>query len=164
MSWDRLCLKKSEGGLGFRKLHDFNLALLGKQAWRLTTNTDSLVSKIYQSRYYPGGNFITAKLGANPSYVWRSVLAAQDLLKTGRGRRVGSGESISIMNEPWLPCDSDPFIRTDNEALTGNTVDSLMITNQDSWDIDLIHDMFNNRDADLILSIPVRRMDADTWF
>lgn len=31
MSWDRLCAKKSEWGMGFRKLHEFNVALLGKQ-------------------------------------------------------------------------------------------------------------------------------------
>lgn len=82
MSWDRLCKKKSEGGMGFRKLHDFNLALLGKQAWRLITQEQSLVSKIFKARYYPNGNFLTAKVGANPSFVWRSILATQELLNS----------------------------------------------------------------------------------
>uniref|UniRef100_A0A803NSB0 Reverse transcriptase domain-containing protein n=1 Tax=Cannabis sativa TaxID=3483 RepID=A0A803NSB0_CANSA len=31
MSWERMCNSKSNGGLGFRNLHDFNLDLLGKQ-------------------------------------------------------------------------------------------------------------------------------------
>lgn len=31
MSWDRMCKPKSAGGLGFRHLHDFYIALLGKQ-------------------------------------------------------------------------------------------------------------------------------------
>lgn len=164
MSWDRMCMKKSEGGLGFRKLHYFNLALLGKQAWRLVMKPDSVVSKIYRARYYPGGNFLSAKLGANPSFIWRSVIASQELLKEGLGCRVGSGENINILHEPWLPCDRDPYIRTENEALKGNKVSSLMSTDQESWDMDLIHDIFNTRDANLILSIPVRRTDADTWF
>lgn len=81
MSWDRMCRKKSDGGLGFRKLHDFNLALLGKQAWRLITKPDGMVSKIYKARYYPEGSFLTAKIGANPSYIWRSVLESQELMK-----------------------------------------------------------------------------------
>lgn len=51
-SWDRLCKKKSQDGLGFRKLHNFNVVLLGKQGWRLITNQDALVSKIYKARYY----------------------------------------------------------------------------------------------------------------
>lgn len=58
MSWDRMCAKKSEGGTGFRKMADFNLALLGKQTWRLATNPNSLVSKIFKAMYYPKDSFL----------------------------------------------------------------------------------------------------------
>lgn len=63
MSWDRMCNPKAVGGLGFRHLHDINLTLLGKQGWRLLTQTESLVAKVYKARYYPQGNFLSAKLG-----------------------------------------------------------------------------------------------------
>lgn len=29
-SWDKLCRAKAEGGMGFRNLHIFNVAMLGK--------------------------------------------------------------------------------------------------------------------------------------
>ena len=34
MRWERLCKPKSVGGLGFKKLHEFNLALLSKHGWK----------------------------------------------------------------------------------------------------------------------------------
>ena len=35
MRWDRLCVPKAFGGMCFRQLHEFNLALLCKQGWKL---------------------------------------------------------------------------------------------------------------------------------
>ncbi|XP_062028333.1 uncharacterized protein LOC133744209 [Rosa rugosa] len=33
-SWDKLCLTKKEGGMGFKNLYAYNLAMLAKQGWR----------------------------------------------------------------------------------------------------------------------------------
>ena len=33
LSWDKFCFPKAEGGLGFKKLKEFNLTLLAKQGW-----------------------------------------------------------------------------------------------------------------------------------
>lgn len=35
MNWDKFCMPKACGGMGFKLLKPFNLALLAKRGWRL---------------------------------------------------------------------------------------------------------------------------------
>lgn len=74
MSWERLANSKAVGGMGFRNFRDFNLAMLGKQGWRLVTKPESLSSRIYKARYFAESNFLEAGIGNNPSFIWRSKL------------------------------------------------------------------------------------------
>lgn len=73
MSWDRLCNHKTAGGLGFKNLREFILAMLGKQGWRFLTRPESLATQMYKARYFGDGNFLDARLGHNPNFVWRSI-------------------------------------------------------------------------------------------
>ncbi|XP_030477890.1 uncharacterized protein LOC115694929 [Cannabis sativa] len=100
MSWERLCRHKHVGGLGFQSLRDFNLALLGKQYWRLLVNDDSLVSRLYKAKYYASGNLSSAELGDNSSFIWRSILEAKDLIHACAQRTIANGENVSILNDP----------------------------------------------------------------
>ena len=70
-------------GLGFHDLHAFYLALLSKQGWRLQTNMSTLVYSILKARYFPDKDFLGAELGSRPSYAWRSILTAQNIVRKG---------------------------------------------------------------------------------
>lgn len=83
MSWDKLTMRKDDGGLGFRDLHAFNPALLGKQGWHFMTNPTSLVSRVFKAKYFPDGDFLGASVGHSPSFAWRSVWSSQRLLREG---------------------------------------------------------------------------------
>ena len=83
INWSKLCKHKDKGGMGFRDIHAFNLAMLAKQAWRLIQGGQSLFVKVYKARYFPNCSFMEAELRCNPSFVWKSLLDARELIRAG---------------------------------------------------------------------------------
>ncbi|XP_031090853.1 uncharacterized protein LOC115995843 [Ipomoea triloba] len=153
-AWDRLCLPKKFGGLGFKDLRAFNLAMLGKQAWRFLTKPTSLVAKVYKARYYPKTSFIDAFVGGCPSYCWRSIMAAHGLICSGVRRRIGDGENTLIWGHPWLPDDPSPMIQTPMpEHLNGSVVAGLI--DNGSWDYSVLNDIFDPQDVEHISRIKI---------
>ncbi|XP_060963958.1 uncharacterized protein LOC115723947 [Cannabis sativa] len=164
MNWDRMTKHKLEGGMGFRCLRDFNLAMLGKQGWRLLFRHDSIVGKVFKARYYPQGDFLSAELGSNPSFVWSSIFAARDVVKAGLRKRIGGGLSVQITSDPWLPIVDRATPIPVVPGLEHFTVNSLFQVNNRSWDVDVVRDLFSPEDASIILGIPLSSVDADTWY
>src|SRR5687768_16978813 len=101
-SWDVMCTPKCLGGLGFKDLEVFNVALLGKQAWRLVHKENSLFSKVMKAKYYPNCSFLDSYLGNLGSYSWRSIWGAKALLKEGVIWRIGNGSMVNIWRDPWV--------------------------------------------------------------
>lgn len=91
IKWSRMTDIKSEGGLGFRDLQDFNMALLGKQLWRIHTRPDLLMSRIIKAKYFPGKPIWEAQQRGTDSWCWKSLLSAKGLLEEGMRIRVGDG-------------------------------------------------------------------------
>lgn len=103
INWGRLCTPKDRGGVGFCDIHAFNLAMLAKQSWWLTQETYSLFYRVYKARYFLTCNFMEAKLGSNPSFVWRNLLSARDVLWEGSIWSIGDGGTAGIKSHRWLP-------------------------------------------------------------
>ncbi|KAK4381551.1 putative mitochondrial protein [Sesamum angolense] len=103
INWKKLCIPKSQGGMGFRDLQAFNLAMLSKQLWRIILNPGSLLSRVLRAKYFPNGQALLAPVGRNPSYTWRSIQAAQQVVRGGLRWRICSGRSIRIWGDPWIP-------------------------------------------------------------
>ena len=83
LSWDKMCIPKACGGMGFKILKHFSLALLSKQGWRLQVGQNSLVYQVFEAKYFPTCDFVHASLGKKPSYVWRSIMAAPGIVQKG---------------------------------------------------------------------------------
>ena len=102
-NWDLLSKPKKEGGMGFRDIRSFNLAMLAKQGWRLMQETNLLLYGCFKAKYFPRCNFLEAGETPNSSYVWRSIMAAQEILRRGSCWRVGDGSVIPVTQDKWIP-------------------------------------------------------------
>ncbi|CAH9071355.1 unnamed protein product [Cuscuta epithymum] len=164
-SWQDLCKPKQKGGLGYRSLREFNIAMLGKQAWRLTTDTNSLVSKVFKSRYFPKSSFLDAKLGSNPSYIWRSVFEAQGIIRDGTRRRVGNGRDIYVWRDSWLPRKEGGMVLSPKpEGVFDMNVASLIKEDCSGWNVQRVHNVFSHEESEAILSIPLSKRDVSDGF
>ena len=166
MSWERLCDAKEAGGLGFKKLRTFNVAMIAKQAWRIINNINPLVTNLMRARYFPNSDFLNANIGVNLSYVWRSMMEAQEVLRQGCRRRIGNGTSTKVWKVPWLPDSLDGCLTTGMPIeLKDATVQNLFAENQYSWDEEVLNDLFNERDRNLIRQVPLSgKRREDVWF
>lgn len=105
------------------------------------------MSRLFKARYFPCTNFLEAQIGGNPSFVWRSICEANDLIKSGVRWVVGTGEKIDILNQPWLLDEQNPCITTLSQSIQGNKVSSLMHMDRKAWDIEILEDIFNTRES-----------------
>ncbi|XP_045802361.1 uncharacterized protein LOC123895940 [Trifolium pratense] len=78
------------------------MSMVAKQAWNFVAKPHTLVARIYKARYFPRSSLFDAKIGDNPSFVWRSIWKSRDVLVNGCRWKIGDGSKIKIMSEPWL--------------------------------------------------------------
>ena len=58
-----MCVPKACGGMGFKQLKQFNLAILTKQGWRLQVGHNSLVCHVFKAKYFSDCDFVHASIG-----------------------------------------------------------------------------------------------------
>lgn len=160
MAWWKMCLPKNQGGIGFRDIHCFDLAMLTKQAWRLFENPNSLCATILRVKYFPDGGLLNAKLKRDPRYhgkvLWYS-------LKNGYIWRVGNGQSIDIWDDTWIPnCSTRKVITLKGGRLLSRVVDFIDPVSN-SWDEDLVRQTLWPTDAQRVLAIPLPHHDMQDF-
>jgi hypothetical protein len=163
-----MTMPKHMGGLGFRDIELFNLALLAKQAWRLVQEPTSLSARILKAVYFPNGGFLDAELGASPSKIWQSILDGHSVLNLGMIKRIGNGEDTEIWGSNWIPRDGHlraiTCVMDAANQVPPQRVSDLIDQTSMSWNHELLHAAFLPMDYELIENIPLNtRQQRDFW-
>ena len=157
-SWDKLTVSKKEGGMGFRDLRAFNLAMLAEQGWRMVQGNDSLLYKCFKARYFPRSNFLEAKESPNCSYVWRSLMATMPILQSGHCWKVGNGVSMNALKDKWLPnFPTNKVLNLIQDNWGELMVCELINSELNIWRYDDIQTIFHRDETDAICKIPLSR-------
>ena len=143
VAWGDMSKPKCMGGLGFRNIELFNLALLARQVWRLLQDPEALSARVLKAVYFPTGDLLDADLGASPSRVGQAVVDDVHVVHQGLIRQIGSGESTRICNMPWIPRDGLMLptgkARSDLPQLVCDLIDQA----SRSWDRQLVRGSFS---------------------
>lgn len=135
--------------------------MLKKQGWKLLTNPDTLISKIYKAKYFPHGDFLSAQLGHNPSFAWRDIWSSRSIIEAGCRWSIGDGDSIKVWDTSWLR-DEDLQEQTSMPShFTDLHVCDLLTADHSGWDLEFLMEYFDDRDVKLISSIPFLKSDRD---
>ena len=103
-----------------------------------------------------------AELGHNPSYVWRSLLAARDIIRAGSQWKVGDGRRIKVAVDKWLS-HKPVFVGQDQTTML---VSELTDDDTGQWNRQKVHELFAPRTRCEILAIPLNathRRDELVW-
>ncbi|KAA3441330.1 reverse transcriptase [Gossypium australe] len=118
-SWDKLCLSKFDGGLGFKKLVWFNKALLAKQVWRVLTQPQSLLARVLKARYFPFTDILAAKIDSYLLLPGGVYAAHANLL-----RMVCCGESEGLIRSLF---DEETASRIRSIPIAGSSLEDTLV-------------------------------------
>ena len=81
-------------------IHEFNLALQGKQLWRLVQYTDLLVARVLREKYYRCSWPLRLNKTDNG---WTSIMAAKPLISLGIRQKIHFWNVIRVWEDLWIP-------------------------------------------------------------
>ena len=143
--------------MGFKDLVRFNEAMLAKQIWRLQTDRNSLLFKVFSTKYFPTGSVMEAK-SKKGSYAWQSILKARHVIEKGMLWRVGDGSQIRVFEDRWIPsCLPTKAVPRMLEYMDDSTVSSLIDQTTMEWNGQLIDQKISPYLAQRIKAIPLCR-------
>ncbi|PWA67800.1 hypothetical protein CTI12_AA314510 [Artemisia annua] len=122
---------------------------------------ESLPTRILKARYYPRVSFLDAKIGYQPSFVWRSLCSARDIIQKGQRWNVGNGMKVRIWEDYWLEGFRTLDYRPQNCEY--NVINDLL-DGAGAWNHSLLLQLFPQQIATKIASTHINTLEHDSLY
>ena len=104
VAWEDLTLPLDEGGLGMKKLVEWNMASMGTHLWKLCQPLPSSNWAAWaRANLLRGRSLWDVQIPSNNSWTWRKVLQLRPLYRPLFKYIMGDGLNISLWFDNWLP-------------------------------------------------------------
>ncbi|XP_074305603.1 uncharacterized protein LOC141640821 [Silene latifolia] len=174
ISWcSRLFLSqpKRNGGLGIRRMKEFNQALLAKIGWRMITHPDSILCKSIGAKYglkWCEGDLLFNDGKSNSSWGWKGIVWGLQLIKPHLAWNFSPLSDLGVWNTKWVhgtvPRPRCVELLTDSPNLCNLRIKDLICDNN-RWDHRLVSMSFDESFIKDILAIPIRCSEgSDTFY
>ncbi|XP_056698546.1 uncharacterized protein [Spinacia oleracea] len=164
LAWDKVTLPTNVGGLGIRRLKDWNLAFMAKLGWTILDKPDKLWVRILKEKYLKNSSLLNSMPNYNQSPLWRDILKGNHILQKGLIIGIGNGKNTSIWYHHWI---GDAPLYTLEEIkipeLKAHWFVNRIIRNG-QWYLDEIQHLLATHIRDLILAYPLsNNMDEEDF-
>ncbi|XP_058787163.1 uncharacterized protein LOC131661587 [Vicia villosa] len=101
-------------------------------------------------------------MGYNPSYAWRSIMGAREVVERGARWQIGNGEKVNILKDRWIPGNNGfKLLYGANNLKENARVCDLIDRDLGGWKKEVIREKFSQEEAKMIVSIPLSRIPTD---
>ena len=107
-SWEKVCEPRETGGLDILDLRLFNVAMLGKWIWCLSSDKGGLWKEVLESKYEGWRSLKVIRVYNKDSLWWRDMKGIWKMEDWGRSFKncfewaVRNGEKISLWDDVWV--------------------------------------------------------------
>jgi hypothetical protein len=137
-------------------MESMNNALLAPLGWKMTFNHSLFWVDSLRNKYLKNGvSFLNASPNPMASWIWKGLLKNRKVVEKDACICFSSGVHVDIWNSRWIPLMPN-FRPTPNANLVDLLAFSmayLMLPSSQTWNLHLLHDLFDASKVQNILSI-----------
>ncbi|KAK9665954.1 hypothetical protein RND81_14G148800 [Saponaria officinalis] len=83
IAWDQVCQKKRCGGLGLKRIYEFNIASVSKYVWWLANKKDHLWVRWVNGIYLKGQSWASVQASASATWTWKRICKVRNIMLPG---------------------------------------------------------------------------------